>query len=219
MNADPFEHDDAAYVLGALDPQERIAFEIHLDTCDACMARVAEIRAVPSMLAGISMQDIVDSGAELPQTLLPGLIRRAAKERRSSRRLFAGMAAVAAAAVAALVIVAWPTGTDSDHGTRQALTQLVNSPVTATVELTSKTSGTYLEVRCHYAATYAGAPASTAVYWLVVEDKHGNHQKLSSWTLKPGPDQTFEATTALRKSDISKVEITYQGNPILSLNT
>jgi hypothetical protein len=214
MSADPFEHDDAAYVLGALDPQERAAFEIHLDTCDACMARVAEIRAVPSLLSGISIEDVVGVDAELPQTLLPGLIRRAAKERRSARRLFTGMAAVAAAAVAALIIVAWPDGA-SDHGRQQAMTAVSVSPVSATVELTAKTSGTYLEVKCRY----TGTADKTAVYWLVVHDRTGHTQRLSSWTLESGHVQTFDATTALRKSDISEVDITYLGNPILRLNT
>jgi anti-sigma factor RsiW len=52
-NVDPYEHDDAAYVLGALSPTERAAFEEHLLTCDECAARVREIEDVPDLLAGI----------------------------------------------------------------------------------------------------------------------------------------------------------------------
>jgi hypothetical protein len=38
---DPFEHDDAAYVLGALSPAERAAFEEHLQSCADCTARAS----------------------------------------------------------------------------------------------------------------------------------------------------------------------------------
>ena len=48
---DPFEFDDAAYVLGALAPDEHAAFEAHLATCAACRDRVRELRAQFKTLA------------------------------------------------------------------------------------------------------------------------------------------------------------------------
>ena len=36
---DPFEYDDAAYVLGALSHEGRIAYEEHLQGCARCTAR------------------------------------------------------------------------------------------------------------------------------------------------------------------------------------
>ena len=36
----PFAHDDAAYVLGALSPAERLEFVRHLATCDECSRSV-----------------------------------------------------------------------------------------------------------------------------------------------------------------------------------
>jgi anti-sigma-K factor RskA len=45
-------HEQAAlYVLGALAPQERTAFEAHLTTCVECTAEVRSLAAVPAMLA------------------------------------------------------------------------------------------------------------------------------------------------------------------------
>ena len=38
---DPFAHWDAAYVLGALDADDRRAYERHLDDCDHCSMAVA----------------------------------------------------------------------------------------------------------------------------------------------------------------------------------
>ena len=51
MVTDPFRHDDAAYVLGALSAQEHAAFEAHLETCAECRARVADARAAAGLLA------------------------------------------------------------------------------------------------------------------------------------------------------------------------
>ena len=36
---DPYREWDAAYVLGALSPRDRRAFEQHLATCPACRSR------------------------------------------------------------------------------------------------------------------------------------------------------------------------------------
>jgi hypothetical protein len=43
-------HDDAAYVLGALSPAERAAYEQHLATCSFCREAVADLSRVPDML-------------------------------------------------------------------------------------------------------------------------------------------------------------------------
>lgn len=45
-------HDDAAaYALGALDPEERIAFEEHLEHCQLCVAEVAQFSECLLLLA------------------------------------------------------------------------------------------------------------------------------------------------------------------------
>ena len=49
--ADPFEHEDAAYVLGALSHEDRLAYEEHLRTCARCSAAVAELAVLPGLLA------------------------------------------------------------------------------------------------------------------------------------------------------------------------
>ncbi len=110
QGADPFEYDDAAYVLGALAPAEHAAFELHLRSCDACQARVREVRGVPALLAGIGVDEVlaVAEPAAPPDTLLPGLLRRAARQRRRQRWLIGGLASVAAACLIALVVVVWP---------------------------------------------------------------------------------------------------------------
>lgn len=45
-----YAHDDGAYVLGALSPAERGAFERHMADCVACREAVAEIAVLPGLL-------------------------------------------------------------------------------------------------------------------------------------------------------------------------
>ncbi|WP_171905349.1 anti-sigma factor family protein, partial [Cellulosimicrobium cellulans] len=47
---DPYREWDAAYVLGALGPQDRREFERHLATCAACRDSVAGLAGMPGIL-------------------------------------------------------------------------------------------------------------------------------------------------------------------------
>ena len=51
MTHSPFEESVAAYALGALDAEERRAFEAHLASCAQCAAELAELRRVTTGLA------------------------------------------------------------------------------------------------------------------------------------------------------------------------
>ena len=42
MTADPYARLDAVYLLGALDADERLAYEAHLAICRRCRAGLAE---------------------------------------------------------------------------------------------------------------------------------------------------------------------------------
>ncbi len=211
---DPHRYDDAAYVLGALAPDEQAAFEMHLLTCDECRARVREIDALPALLAGIDETDLVDE--PLPMTLLPSLLRTAGRQRRRQRLVVGSLAAVAAACVLALVIALWPAST-SGGPARRAFVAVAQSPVSATASLTAKSWGTAIDVRCHY------LDASVDKAWhygLVVYDRSGRPHRLGDWKLPPDKDIDYQAGTSLTPAQITKVEITGpDGTPVLKLTT
>lgn len=214
--ADPFEHDDAAYVLGALDEPERLAFERHLIGCPDCVARVRELQHLPAALAGISGHELgADLVPALPGSLLPGLLRRAATQRRRRRWIGAGAAAAAAAAVAAIVIALWPSTQPAPAlPAAQPMTAVVASPVRAAVVLADRSWGTEIHLDCRYdvAATGAGY-----VYGLTVVDTQGAAHELGTWTLAAGDETTFTSGTALHRDQIRSVQITYAGRAILRL--
>ena len=112
---DPFRHDAAPYVLGALTPEERYAFERHREICSACDADVRDFAGLPGLLARISDQDVPIAGGELsdshepggdgdapavPHLLLPALLGEVHRRRRTSRwRTMAARLAAACLAV------------------------------------------------------------------------------------------------------------------------
>lgn len=51
---------DAAYVLGALSPEDRRDFERHLRTCDRCTAAVAELAGIPPLLGLVPRGAVAD---------------------------------------------------------------------------------------------------------------------------------------------------------------
>jgi hypothetical protein len=227
MSVDPFVHADGAYVLGALDAAERAEFEAHLTTCDACRARVDEVRPTVALLAGLAEDAFTDAAITdaaftddaftepMPDTLLPGLLRRAKRERSRRRLLTASVGSLAAACLVALAILVWPTSSSSPSApTARALTPVRPSPVSATAALVSKKWGTEIDLTCRYAEEVeAGRP-----YELRVVDKANIIHPAGSWILVPGHALTWKGGTDVPRDDISKVLITLpDGTAILQL--
>lgn len=57
------------YLLGALDPSERSAFESHLSYCEICRGELVRLAPLPGLLNQISLGDFSD---ELPSTAVEG---------------------------------------------------------------------------------------------------------------------------------------------------
>jgi Putative zinc-finger len=213
---DPFLHFDGAYVLGALDDADRQAFEAHLATCPDCRARVDEVRPTVGLLAGLSLSAFDDPGP-VPDTLLPGLLRRASHERNRRRWLTASIGAVAAACVAALVIVVWPASNNTAKlPAAQAFSAVRPSPVSATARLVSHGWGTEIDLNCRY----TDKVERYVPYELVVVDKSGDPHPAGTWTLTPAHTIKFTGGTDVPLAQIDKVEIalTNGGPAILKLD-
>jgi hypothetical protein len=199
-------------VLDTLAPDERAAFQAHLATCADCQARVAEARDAAGLLAGLTELEIADPGP-VPDTLLPGLLRRVGREQMRRRLVSGSIGAAAAAIVTALVIGLWP-GSSTSSPPAAAMTQVVPSPVTATATLVSKAWGTEIDLHCKYSDNVDRYEP----YKLLVIDTAGGRHSVGSWTLSPGHEVDFTAGTAVQESDIFRVEITRDdGSPILQL--
>lgn len=224
MTEDQFVHWDGAYLLGALSPVERDAFEEHMVTCAACRARVDEIADVPALLTELSAADFQAEPEPLPDTLLPRLLRAADVKRRRSRVLISGLAAVAAACVAALVLVlVWPGSSSQSNRSTVSTAQwrpmqaaFSNVPLTASVRLVPTDFGTEVDVRCKY---LEGATSQSPSYTLVVYNKAHAEQHIGWWTLTGGKQEMFPSPSSWQRSQISEVTIELaDGTRVLTLS-
>jgi hypothetical protein len=68
---DQYAEWDAAYVLGALSPSDRRAYERHLAECAACRAAVAELAGMPGLLSTLTAGHAEALVAEAPGSGLP----------------------------------------------------------------------------------------------------------------------------------------------------
>lgn len=226
LELDPFEHDDAAYVLGALEPADRARFEEHLRTCAACQARVDELAALPDALRGLTAADFaaagstgdVDSPADghraddpvgadagpVPTLILPRLVAQVSRERRRRRWLVSGLGAAVAACVLALVVAVWPTG-NTAQPTPRAFSAVATTGIQARAALVSRSWGTEVDLHCQYAAGVS-VPDSGWDYELYAVTATGGHY-LGDWTLHEDGDITYTTGTAIATADITALEI------------
>lgn len=224
---DPFEHDDAAYVMGLLSDDDLAAFEAHLSSCEGCRERVAQLRPTAGLLAAVGTDDLsdalqpdLDPGA-VPATLLPGLLRRAGIRRRRERWLSTGISGLAVASLVALLVAVWPAGSTGNGGHPVALTALTSTPLRATADVTSTSWGTRISLDCDYYAAAGSSTSSSAggvSYALTVVAKDGTRHSLGTWTVAPGRHTKFTSGTALPDSALRSIEITSNnGTPLLAL--
>jgi hypothetical protein len=178
-----------AYVLGALEREERAGLEAHLETCEICGEELDRLAPLPGLLSRLTLQEaeVLDPAepaefeparADAGETSAP--LERAlfevARERRRSRLLRA--AAVAAALVLAAVAVVGAPLIGGDGGEEPApLTAAasdVRTGVHGSAELTREPWGTRVELslagvrpgeRCRLVARSEGGRSEVAATW------------------------------------------------------
>jgi hypothetical protein len=232
-----FAHDDAAYVLGALPPAERLAFERHLATCADCARSVGQIAGLPGLLARVPL-DVVESAPApepLPDTLLPALLDEVRRGERR-RRWLIGLAVAAAVATIAAASVAIVGTLGDDGGTPRAepsatvstappeeMTPLGDSGDVASVALTPVAWGTRLDLECRWVGGDGDEPGydhgdGSGSYALVVRSTQGDVQQVATWRALPGKTMRVTGATALDRDDIAAVEVrTADGRPAFEL--
>ena len=222
---DRFRDWDAAYVLGALDSEDRRAFERHLATCSACAAAVTDFAGLPGILSKLSSEDAValldadDVALGVDDHLrdgvhTPGLVQRLAVVASRRRRPVRVGVLGAAVAVVALITIG---GVAFTAGQAPAVATVAMAPIqqekviTAAMAVTPKGWGTRFDWSCSYPA--GGASYTSAVsYDLVVVKKSGAQSVVATWS-SIGPHAAgLSASSDIAFGDIRSVEIRLTGS-------
>ncbi len=210
---------DAAYVLGALNLEDRRAYENYLAANPQRSAELTELAAMPDILSVLSRDEAValtDLEGGAPTQTGPdnvaSLAQAAAKRKRRSRRT--GLA-VAVAVAAALAIIGGVVGATvfPRAGSVQTVAMAPMQPgsragLTAQLAITEKKWGTELNWACEYTKDWSRDVDS---YDIVVTTKDGAQTAVGSW--KPaGYEATgLSAATSIPTSEIRSVDIRVTG--------
>jgi hypothetical protein len=217
---DEFASWDGAYVLGALSPADRRAYEEHLRDCDECVRSVSELAGLPGILGRVSAEEafalVESSGSGVPSPepspqLLPALLGEARRRRVRRRWWAAGSLAAAAAVIVAVSAFVLPSvlapAPSQQAGTSVVMTQVEPSALSADLKLVAVPWGTRIDTRCRY-AEWAGAQSDRAwTYAMVVTDRNGKQTQISTWSAAAGSTVEPTATTSVPLDKIATVDI------------
>lgn len=221
---------DGAYVLGALAPDERLAFERHLGGCASCSASVRDLAGLPGLLAQVKAEDVeADPVTEpLPPTLLPALVREVRREQHRRRWTF-GLVAAAALVAVGLGTAAVVNAVDGGSGgapqaapslaAAQEMTPVDQHDVLGDISMTPVAWGTRLDLTCSYEEPTSAYQDERHSYALVVHTRDGGTEQVATWNGVPGRTMHLTGATALPTDEISSVEVrSASGDPVLELN-
>ena len=230
---------DASYVLGALSPSDRRAYERHLSGCDICRDAVADLAGMPGLLGVLSREEaeelLDDDSDELPATALSelaGAVRRSRLRRRAFTAaaavvLLAGGAAFGGvllgrdgpqdpAAVPSASASISPSGSAGTDVRTVDLQPVGSVDLWAQLVVTPTAWGTKLQWSCHYPpkpgqSPPAQAPRGSVTYDLVLVGRDGARTVAGSWTWSGGETLGLDASSAVPINDVERVEITLVG--------
>lgn len=221
MTGCEFAYDDGAYVLGALAPAERAAYERHLAGCAACRDAVAEIAVLPGLLGRLEPDDLDRLVPPPEHSRVPALLAAAGRSRRAERVRTRWRYAVTAltAAVFTLVVglgvVALRPTDPADEVRMVAMRPVAGAPpVRAEIGLTGTGWGTEIRMRCGYDPRPDYVKAYT--FRLVAYGPDGASEQVGSWVAAPGDEVSFTGATRFTDAELVRLELLRaDGSPVL----
>jgi hypothetical protein len=215
------EHDDGAYVLGALSPAERTAYERHLATCSFCREAVADIAVLPGLLGRLDPAEFEKLLAPDPppprrrRDSMPDLVMAAQSTRRLERKrvrwrlLGAALTAACLALVVGIGAVFW-MGRGPAPGTAPGPTVAMTPandrvPVTAQLNLAGTRGGTKINLVCSY--NRGDEESEPYTIRLMAYGTGEESEQVGSWTASPGKEFSMSGVTHFTGGSLSRLAL------------
>jgi hypothetical protein len=204
-----------AYVLGALEPAERAAFEAHLAGCPACQAELVRLAPLPGLLHQITPEDFIDDPEQTWTTtpdgdpIEPPLPAMPSPRRR--RYWLVAAAAVLALLIGVAGVLGYQAMTRPAAQAVQSVTWSAQDPSSgmhADAQLINHAWGT--EVRLRLDESPSGKPCK-----LVVRDRSGGREVAGWWSSGYDTKDIIPGSTSLVISDISRLQIVTDDDLVL----
>ncbi len=192
----------AAYTLGALDPDDRRAFETHMATCSLCAAELAALAPLPALIAKTDPDDV---GRHPLPAQAAAIAATARYEVRSIQRRTRWWQAVAAGVAAASIAVIATLVIDRDDGVDRPPTQ-----ATAVVRSTAGTTNVAVSRRgwgTEITLDITGLPNRDG-YQLWTVDDSGTWVHAATWSPTPTGNVRLTGASRTPTDQIDRIVIT-----------
>jgi hypothetical protein len=221
------------YVVGAIDPAERVIVDAHLSQCQGCREELAGLAGLPALLRRVPVEDaerLVLDGAGLtnleepPAEMLDSLLRQVTARRRARR--WRGALAAAAAAVIAVgggigggMLISHGQAPAPRPSSLHRVTQLTGdlvkgsnpaTHVTAAVYYFPRKSGTTMQVQV------TGIRNGTyCQFWLTTLG--GRHVLVGHWMVNGSHGNWYGASSAVAAAKVRSFDITSGGKVLVTV--
>lgn len=201
-----------AYVLGALEPDERREVEAHLEECSACRDELARLSVLPSLLEHLSPEEARDASLIPSPALATRLTATTLEEGHRLRRQLRGwrVATSVAAAAAVALLVAWAPWTSPAEPDRWVLRPVTaRAGVDGTAAALAWEWGTTVELHLEDLP-----PADRYVVVTVAED--GRREQAGTWGRTTSGDAYVRGASAIQRHDLAEIEVAQADGPVLA---